>query len=72
MGTGKDVAITRNSKGPYLAWTQEGNVVAWTPGAKDPVILGKDGGFATLLAMPDGAVLAAWESQGAIETRVLR
>lgn len=72
VGTGKDVAIARNSKGPYLAWTQEGNIVALTPGAKDPAMIGKDGGFAALLAMPDGSVLTAWESQGAIETRVLR
>lgn len=72
VGSGKDVAIVRTGKGPYLAWTREGNVVALSPGDKEPVIIGKDGGFATLLAMPDGSVLAAWESQGAIETRVLR
>jgi hypothetical protein len=72
VGTGKDVAIARNRKGPYLAWTREANVVALAPGDKEPVMIGKDGGFATLLPLVDGSVLAAWESQGAIETHVLR
>jgi hypothetical protein len=72
LGPGKDVAMVRTKAGSYLAWTREGSIVAKSPGAAQPVLLGKDGGFAALLAIGDRAVLAAWESQGAIETRVLQ
>ncbi len=72
IGPGKDVALVNTSAGPYLAWTRDGSIVAKSPGAGEPVVLGKDGGFAALLAIGERAVLAAWESQGAIETRLLQ
>lgn len=71
LGPGKDVAITRTKRGNYLAWTRETAIVALTPGHREPETLGANGGFVTLLPLPDGSVLAAWESQGNIETRRL-
>lgn len=70
LGPGKDVAMASTPRGHSIAWTQESNIVALSPNAKQPQILGP-GAFVNLLALPNGQVLAAWESGGAIETRLL-
>jgi len=73
LGPGKDVAITRTNRGAYLAWTKGSSIVAYSPDVPEPQVLAAGGGFVTLLALPGGGgVLAAWESQGSIETRHLR
>jgi len=67
LGSGKDVAIARGKDGIYLAWTKEGAVWVKTPRDAAPRAAGA-GGFASLVALADGAVLAAWEGGGAIHT----
>ena len=67
VGPGKDVALVRNGQGTYLAWTHEGGIEALTPRSAKPVVLAKEGGFAALLVMKDGSVLAAWETAATIE-----
>jgi hypothetical protein len=71
LGPGKDVAIAATKRGPYVAWTKEGSIVAKSPSDAEPKVLTPNGGFATLLPLPDGTVVAAWEAQGAIETKRL-
>jgi hypothetical protein len=71
LGPGKDVAIAKSRRGIYLAWTKEAGIVAKTPGARELQVLTSNGGFVTLLELSDGAVLAAWETQGSIETKRL-
>lgn len=69
LGPGKDVAITISQRGTYLAWTKDSAIVAKAPGKLELQTLASTGAFVTLIALPDGAVLAAWEAQGSIETK---
>ena len=71
VGTGKDVTLAVGKRGTYLAWTQDGTVQVLSPKAAAPVKVGEGGGFATLLALPDGGMLAAWEANGSVETKRL-
>jgi hypothetical protein len=71
LATGQDVALTANSKGAYAIWSAGKAIEARVPGAAAPVRLAGDGAFPALLAMPDGAVLAAWEENGSIATHRL-
>lgn len=71
IGTGKDIAIARGQLGLYLAWTKDGAIQVRTPSSAEPRVIGVAGGFAHLIALEDGVVLAAWESKGSIETKRL-
>lgn len=72
VATGKDVALARSAKHEtYLAWTKDGGIVALTPQSAEPVNIAKVGGFATLVALASGGVLAAWETPAGIETKRL-
>ncbi len=71
IGTGKDVALTITRSGPVVAWTADGGIQAVLPGSAEPVAVGKPGAFVNLLTLPDGAVLAAWETGTSIETKRL-
>jgi hypothetical protein len=70
LGAGMDAALAANAKGAYVAWTNGKAIDAVLPG-QGTVRLSDSGAFATLLALPDGAVLAAWEQDGAIATKRL-
>ncbi len=69
LGTGKDVAIAKAKRGTYVAWTKDGAIEILPPNAAAAEALSPKGGFATLLPLPDGAVLAAWETQATVETK---
>ncbi len=71
VGTGKDAAIARGKRGVYVAWTKDGAIHAMTPGAAESMVVTPEGGFANLIALDDGAVMAAWEAQGRVEARRL-
>jgi hypothetical protein len=69
IAAGMDPALAATAKGIFVAWTAGKAVEALTPSGR--VQLSEEGGFPSLLALPDGSVLAAWESGGAIGTRRL-
>ncbi len=72
IGPGKDVALARSGKHEtYLAWTKDGGVEALTPKSAQPFTLSKVGGFATLITLADGGVLAAWETHDSIDVKRL-
>jgi hypothetical protein len=71
IGAGMDVALAVNSKGEYAIWSAKEGIEARMPGSSAPTQVSKAGGFPALLALPDGAVLAAWEENGSIATRRL-
>ena len=48
-----------------------GEVATAQKRGRSPLVLSPEGGFATLLELPDGGVLAAWESGDSIELRRL-
>lgn len=69
LGPGKDVALVKTGRGIYAAWTRDGGIVARTPKTAEMQSVAAAGGFVSLVALPDGAVLAAWESQGTLHTK---
>lgn len=68
LGAGKDVAMTRTSRGLYVAWTHDGGIVGMSPDSREPRRIGSNGGFPALVPLSGGAVLLAWEADGSIET----
>ena len=71
LGPGQDVALAANAKGEYAVWTTGKALEALLPGSSTPTRLSDAGAFAALIALPDGAVLAAWEENGGIATKRL-
>ncbi len=72
LAAGKDVAVAHSGHGTYVAWTRStGGIEVSSPGERAPVLLAAEGGFVSLIALPDGGVLAAWESGESIELRKL-
>lgn len=68
---GKDPAIAAGPGGVYAVWSSGEAVHAQMPG-KPPVTLAARGAFPQVVAVPGGAVLAAWESKGEIVVQPLR
>lgn len=66
VGTGMDVGFAVNGKGAYVAWTTPQGIQAHVPGSDAPVQLSQAGAFPSLVALPGGGILAAWEENGAI------
>jgi len=66
LGSGMDIAIAVNAKGPYAIWTTPQGIEAHVPGTASPLRISEAGAFPALTALPDGGVLAAWEENGAI------
>lgn len=71
LGTGQDVALAANAKGPYVVWSAAKAIEALLPGERTPRRLSEEGAFPSLVTLPDGSVLAAWEENGSIATRRL-
>lgn len=69
LGAGQDITLAEGRKGPVAVWVSGGKVLLAEPGAASPQVLAESGAFPNLLALPDGAVLAAWEDGGAIGTK---
>ena len=72
LGDGKDIALTLTAKGPYVAWTSPPGIEIHRPGEKEPLCLSPTGSFPALTSLPNGAVLAAWEQEGAIKLKIVR
>lgn len=66
LGDGKDVTLAATAKGTYAVWTGKDGLLAVTPAASEPTKLAAGGGFPNVVALPDGAALAAWEEKGTI------
>ncbi len=71
LGPGQDVALAANAKGEYAIWTNGKGIDALLPGSSAPARLSETGAFPSIVALPDGAMLAAWEENGTIATRRL-
>jgi len=63
------VALIRSrSHQIFAVWTENGGIEGLTPKSANPTRVAAEGGFATLVALEDGGVLAAWETPRSIET----
>jgi len=65
-GTGRDVAIAETAHGPFVAWSRGGGLEVLRPGAASAEPLAVNGSFVSLTALPEGGVLAAWETTNGI------
>lgn len=68
LGAGQDVALAVNAKGAYVIWSTPKGIEARLPGAVAATHVADSGTFPAILALPGGAVLAAWEENGGIAT----
>jgi hypothetical protein len=70
VGTGKDVAIAANKDRVYALWVAGGSLQAWNS-AGNPEVLAKEAAFPSIVALPGGGFLAAWEAGGSIGMKAL-
>ena len=68
LGTGQDVALGANNQGLYAVWSTAAGVMAQLPNAAQASKLADSGAFPAIVALPDGAMLVAWEENGTIAT----
>jgi hypothetical protein len=69
LGPGQDIALAAGPKGTYAVWVNGKTIELIAPGATSAEVLAPSGAFPSILALPDGAMLAAWEENGSIATR---
>jgi len=66
LGAGQDVALAANRQGLYAIWSTPAGIEMRLPGAERNTLVANAGAFPALVTTPDGAILAAWEENGAI------
>ena len=69
LGQGKDVALAVSRGHTYAVWIAGTRLESWRAGRQD--ILAPKAAFPSLVALPGGGVLAAWEEDDAISLRRL-
>lgn len=71
LGQGKDVALAITPKGPIAVWTGSSGLELWRHDEQKSHTLSETGVFPTLVALPDGTALAAWEDNGQIQLQAI-
>ena len=69
VGEGKDVALALSGGKSYVAFVEGTKVEVWIDGKLEQ--LAENGAFPSVLSLPGGGALAAWEEDGAIQIRRL-
>ena len=72
IGEGTDVAIAPSSNGVWVAWSSPTGIQVLAPGKKEPVVVAPKGTFPSVVALPNGHALAAWEDEGTIRIQEVR
>jgi hypothetical protein len=67
VGKGKDVALALSGGRTYVAWVDGSKVEVWVDGKVET--LSSSGAFPSLVSLPGGGVMAAWEEGGGVEIR---
>jgi hypothetical protein len=70
IGTGKDVAIAAGRDRVWALWVSKDGLEAWS-GSGQPLSLAKAAAFPSVIALPEGGFLAAWEAGGSIALKRL-
>jgi len=70
IGEGKDVALAAQGPKVFALWSTATGIQAQIAG--QPRTLSTSGAYPTVVALPDGTALAAWEESNAITIRRLR
>jgi hypothetical protein len=69
IGEGRDVAIAAGPDGVYVIWSAPRGIEVLAPGRNQPVTVAPQGSFPSIVALPRGGALAAWEDAGRITVR---
>jgi len=69
LGQGKDVSLAISQGRAYAVWVAGAQLESWVSGKGE--VLAAKAAFPTLIALPGGGVLAAWEEDDAISLRRL-
>jgi hypothetical protein len=64
IGEGKDIALAAGDNQVYAVWSQGEGIRYWANGREGS--LSEAGAFASVITLPDGSAIAAWEGNGAI------
>jgi hypothetical protein len=67
LGEGKDITLAASYDRVAALWVKDSQLHAWIDGKTE--VLAQQAAFPNLVALPGGGFLAAWEENGAIETR---
>ena len=71
IGAGRHPILVTTPRGPAMAWTEGKQLKVVAPGRKDAITIESDAAYPSMVALPSGAVLLAWEQGGAIVVRRL-
>jgi hypothetical protein len=71
IGAGVDIALAASGDRTYIAWQKAGKVSVWASHGGIETLAESGGGFPALAGLADGGILAAWEANGTIVTRIL-
>jgi len=66
VGTGKDVAVAAGQNRVYALWVAAGGALEAWSGSGQPEVIAKTAAFPSVVALPGGGFLAAWEAGGSI------
>ena len=72
IGEGTDIAISAGLQGIYAIWTTPGGIRALTPGRGGAIAISAKGSFPSIVALPTGGALAAWEDDGKINVHAVQ
>ena len=66
LGAGENIALAMTARGAWAVWSTANGIQALTPCAAVPHQLSPAGAFPSIVALPAGGALAAWEDGQAI------
>ncbi len=66
LGAGQDIALGANNQGVYAVWSTAQGIAAHVPEASRVTKLSGAGAFPAMVTAGDGAIVVAWEENGAI------
>src|ERR1039458_964181 len=67
MGDGKDVALALDGDGAHAVWTNGTKIESWSAGRTE--VLSSSGAFPSIVSLPGGGVVVAWDEDGGIAVR---
>lgn len=71
LGAGRHPVLAATPRGPVLAWMEGKALKVKRPGQKAVSTLDQDAAYPSIVAMPSGVAVLAWEQGGSIVLRVL-
>lgn len=66
MGPGRQPVVAEIGAGPVVAWTEGKTLKVLRAGQKQAILLDQDAAFPSIVALPGGGAVLAWERGGAI------